>query len=41
MVTFQVIGSNPLEAQVRRLRSDLHLFGHTHIPIDTVIDGVR
>jgi len=37
----KVIGSDALEAQVRRLRPDLHMFGHTHIPIDLVLDGIR
>lgn len=32
----------PLGRQVRALRPDLHLYGHTHIPIDmTLDDGVR
>lgn len=35
-----VIGSDPLEEQIRRLLPDLHLFGHTHIPIDLTIDGI-
>lgn len=37
----RVVGSDPLEAQVRRLLPDLHLYGHTHIPLDLEIDGVR
>ena len=37
----RVIGSDPLEAQVRRLNPDLHLFGHTHIPIDLELEGIR
>lgn len=38
----QVIGSAPLGRQVARLRPDLHLNGHTHIPIDiTLDDGIR
>ena len=37
----KVIGSNPLEYQIRRLRPHLHLFGHTHIPIDLEIDGIN
>jgi len=36
----KVIGSNPLEYQIRRLRPHLHLFGHTHIPIDLDLDGI-
>jgi predicted phosphodiesterase len=37
----RVAGSPGIEAQVRRLGSAAHVFGHTHIPADTVIDGVR
>ena len=37
----RVIGSDPLEAQVRRLNPHLHCFGHTHIPIDLELDGIR
>ena len=37
----KVIGSDPLEAQVRQLKPHLHMFGHTHIPIDLSIDGIR
>ncbi|CAM9237004.1 unnamed protein product [Scytosiphon promiscuus] len=37
----KVIGSAPLERQIRELGSDVHIFGHTHIPIDMTSDGVR
>ena len=37
----RVIGSNFLESQIRRLMPDLHLFGHTHIPIDLELEGIR
>jgi hypothetical protein len=37
----RVVGSDVLEAQVRRLSPHLHLFGHTHIPIDLELEGVR
>jgi hypothetical protein len=37
----KVIGSDPLEAQVRRLNPHLHMFGHTHIPMDLELDGIR
>jgi predicted phosphodiesterase len=36
-----VAGSGGIEAQIRRIRSRVHVFGHTHIPEDKVIDGVR
>ena len=37
----QVIGSDPLGRQVQELRPHLHIFGHTHIPLDLTVDGVR
>jgi hypothetical protein len=37
----RVIGSNFLEAQIRKIRPTLHIFGHTHIPIDMELDGIR
>jgi hypothetical protein len=37
----KVIGSDFLEEQIRRIQPDIHLFGHTHIPIDLFLDGVR
>ena len=37
----RVVGSNRLEKDVRRLKPDLHLFGHTHIPIGMECDGLR
>jgi predicted phosphodiesterase len=37
----RVSGSEELEAQVRKLGSAVHVFGHTHIEEDRTIDGVR
>jgi Icc-related predicted phosphoesterase len=37
----KVVGSDFLEAQIRRLNPHLHLFGHTHIPIDLELEGIR
>jgi len=37
----KVIGSQPLREQVERLKPDLHLFGHTHIPVDMEVGGIR
>ena len=37
----RVVGSDALEAQVRRLGPHLHLFGHTHIPMDLELEGIR
>lgn len=36
-----VAGSVAIDAQIRRLNSDLHVFGHSHINFDREIDGVR
>ena len=37
----RVSGSDPLEAQIRRLKPHVHIFGHTHIPADVILDGIR
>ena len=37
----KVIGAQELDKQIRTLQSDLHIFGHTHIPIDVSVDGQR
>lgn len=36
-----VAGSPGIEAQIRRIQPRVHVFGHTHIPEDQVIEGVR
>lgn len=36
-----VAGSMGIEAQIRRILPRVHVFGHTHIPSDKVIEGVR
>ena len=36
-----VAGSDRTEAQLRAAGSSVHVFGHTHIPWDETIDGVR
>ncbi|HET7464703.1 MAG TPA: metallophosphoesterase [Longimicrobium sp.] len=36
-----VAGSVEIDAQVRRLGSAVHVYGHTHIPVDRVVQGVR
>ena len=36
-----VIGNTSIEKQIRDLNSKCHLFGHTHIFSNNVIDGVR
>jgi len=37
----KVSGSNPLKEQLARLKPSLHVFGHTHLPVDKYIRGVR
>ena len=37
----KVAGSAGIEDQLRLVGSSVHVFGHTHIPEDRVIDGVR
>ena len=37
----RVVGSDALEAQVQRLKPHLHLFGHSHIPIDLCLQGIQ
>lgn len=36
-----VAGSMGIEAQIRRIQARVHVYGHTHIPADRVIEGVR
>jgi predicted phosphodiesterase len=36
-----VAGSVAIDAQVRRIGAAVHVYGHTHIPDDRVIGGVR
>jgi predicted phosphodiesterase len=37
----RVAGCTALDAQIRRLQSHIHVFGHSHISCDRLIDGVR
>lgn len=37
----RITGSQPLERQIRRVQPVCHAFGHTHVPWDAVLDGVR
>jgi predicted phosphodiesterase len=37
----KVAGCVALDAQIRSLKSSVHVFGHSHIHCDRVIDGVR
>jgi len=36
-----VAGSEGIDAQARRIGAAVHVFGHTHIPEDRVIGGIR
>ena len=36
-----VAGSLGIETQIRRIEPRVHVFGHTHIPADRVLEGVR
>ncbi|HYH80268.1 MAG TPA: metallophosphoesterase [Longimicrobium sp.] len=36
-----VAGSVEIDAQVRRLGAAVHVYGHTHIPDDRVLEGIR
>jgi len=40
-VLAQFVGSPPLGRRLKRLRPDVHVFGHTHFGWDQEIDGVR
>ena len=37
----EVAGSTSIDHQIRRLNSRVHIFGHSHINYDCIIDGVR
>jgi predicted phosphodiesterase len=37
----KVAGCTALDEQIRRLQSRIHVFGHSHISCDRLIDGVR
>src|SRR5919109_2531785 len=37
----KVAGCTALDAHIRRLKSQIHVFGHSHISCDRLIDGVR
>ena len=37
----KVMGDARIEDQIRRLGSSVHVFGHSHIDVDCVLDGIR
>ena len=36
-----VIGCPELDIQIRKVKSVIHVFGHTHLNVDKTVDGVR
>ena len=38
---YPVLGSTALNEQIRRLGSQIHVYGHSHINRDLVLDGTR
>ena len=38
---YPVLGTIELEHQIRKLGSDIHVYGHSHVNRDVVIDDVR
>ncbi|MDO4904766.1 MAG: metallophosphoesterase [Lautropia sp.] len=36
-----VLGSTRLEEQLRRIRPDIHIYGHSHINRDVMLEGIR
>ncbi len=38
---YPVLGSTFLENQIRRLRPDIHVYGHSHVNRDLTLDGIR
>lgn len=38
---YPVLGSSGIEQQVRRMKSDIHIYGHSHVNRNVSINGVR
>ncbi len=38
---FPVLGASRLDAEIRRLQASVHVYGHSHLNRDRLIDGVR
>lgn len=38
---YPVLGSNLLEQQIRRLNPDIHVYGHSHVNRQVVLDGIK
>ena len=37
----KVSGSRALESQIRRLQPEVHIFGHSHLTVDNILEGQR
>ena len=40
-ILYPVLGTSRLETQIRKLKSQIHIYGHSHVNANTVIDGIR
>ncbi|VUD68772.1 3',5'-cyclic adenosine monophosphate phosphodiesterase CpdA [Thalassocella blandensis] len=40
-IVYPVLGSVKLDEQLRKLGTDLHVYGHSHVQVDTSRDGIR
>ncbi len=38
---YPVLGSHKIDKQIRTLKADCHIYGHSHVNRDVVIDGIR
>lgn len=39
-IVYPVLGTNLLEQQIRRLKPDMHIYGHSHVNVKTKIDDI-
>jgi predicted phosphodiesterase len=39
-IVYPVLGTNSLEQQIRQIRSDIHVYGHSHVNRQIKIDGI-
>ena len=40
-ILYPILGSTRIEKQLRKVKSQIHVYGHSHVNIDKTIDGVR
>lgn len=38
---YPILGTSLLDEQIRKLDSDIHIYGHSHVNRDEIIDGIR